>query len=175
MRYVVGIVVGALAATLAGVLFLISGAYNVAATDPHWRVSSWLLQTAMQRSIEVHGGGDRAPAQFSKEQVDRGLRQFAEMCVTCHGAPGKDAGEIGKGLYPTPPDLADSARQWDNPHLFWIIKNGIKMTGMPAFGPTHSDEKIWDIVAFVRQLPDMSASTYAELERSHGIKARGGH
>jgi mono/diheme cytochrome c family protein len=80
------------------------------------------------------------------------------MCVGCHGAPGKDPSEIGNGLRPRPPDLAKAALQLDKGELFWIVKNGIKMAGMPAFGATHRDRTIWNIVGFVQeQLPNLTA------------------
>jgi mono/diheme cytochrome c family protein len=86
------------------------------------------------------------------------------MCVGCHGAPGKDPSEIGKGLRPRPPDLAKAALQLDKGELFWIVKNGIKMAGMPAFGATHRDRTIWNIVGFVQeQLPNLTAEQYQDL------------
>ena len=84
------------------------------------------------------------------------------MCVQCHGAPGKERGEIGKGLTPRPPSLIDAVPLWSSSELFWIVKNGIQMTGMPAFGPTHDDDRIWAIVSFVQQLPRMSPTQYGQ-------------
>jgi mono/diheme cytochrome c family protein len=71
---------------------------------------------------------------------------------------------VGKGLRPRAPDLAQAARNWDSGSLFWIVKNGIKMTGMPAFGPTHDDQTIWNIVAFVSRLPDITPEQYRQFE-----------
>jgi mono/diheme cytochrome c family protein len=85
------------------------------------------------------------------------------MCAACHGAPGKERGEIGKGLNPSPPNLAEVASSWSSAELFWILKNGIKMTGMPAFGPTHSDARLWSIVAFVMQLPKLTPDDYKKM------------
>jgi mono/diheme cytochrome c family protein len=87
------------------------------------------------------------------------------MCVYCHGAPGKEASDIGQGLHPSPPNLAEIAQRWKNSELFWIVKNGINMTGMPAFGPTHADDTIWNIVGFVRQLPHLTAEDYSGIEK----------
>ena len=102
----------------------------------------------------------------TEELAVRGFADFDEMCVTCHGAPGKERSEIGKGLNPPPPDLATAARRWSDAELFWIIKNGVRMTGMPAFGKTHDDERIWALATVVRQLPDMTAERYAERTRT---------
>jgi len=90
------------------------------------------------------------------------------MCVICHGAPGKEQSEISKGLHPSPPDLAEAPRRWNSAQLFWIVKNGIKMTGMPAFGPTHSDNQLWDLVAFVQKLPSLSPDQYNQMQQEDG-------
>jgi hypothetical protein len=94
------------------------------------------------------------------------------MCATCHGAPGLERSEIGKGMNPRPPDLADVAAEWTDRELFWITSNGIKLAGMPGFGLTHSDGEIWGIVAFLRRLENMSAAEYRRLANEAG--ARGG-
>jgi hypothetical protein len=80
------------------------------------------------------------------------------------GAPGKDPTAIGKGLNPEPPYLPYVAARWSSAELFWIAKNGIRMTGMPAFGSTHKDEEIWKVVAFVQRLPKVSEEEYAKME-----------
>jgi mono/diheme cytochrome c family protein len=98
--------------------------------------------------------------------INTGFAHYKEMCVTCHGAPGVQPDETGKGLYPKPPDLAKSIKGWTPAQLFWITKNGIKMTGMPSFGKTHNDEKIWAIVAFIEKLPGMTKDQYSTYVKS---------
>jgi len=71
--------------------------------------------------------------------------------------------EIGEGLNPPPPDLAASVSDLSPQEIFWILKYGIKMTGMPAFGPTHDDEKLWDLTAFVKRLPTMTPDQYRAM------------
>jgi mono/diheme cytochrome c family protein len=79
------------------------------------------------------------------------------MCVSCHGAPGVDASPVGEGLNPPAPDLTLARiQERSDGELFWLVQNGIRMTGMPAFGPTHRDEEIWEIVAFLRHLPELT-------------------
>ena len=87
-----------------------------------------------------------------------------KACVYCHGAPGKDPTDIGKGLNPEPPYLPDVVARWSGGELFWIAKNGIRMTGMPAFGSTHKDEEIWKVVAFIQRLPTVTEEDYAKME-----------
>ena len=151
---------------IGGAGFLFMGGYNVAATAPHARLTQWILHTTMERSVSARANSIHAPVQFTQEQISEGALDFGEMCVECHGAPGKERGEVGKGLNPSPPDLAHAVARWSSAELFWIVKNGIKMTGMPAFGPTHSDDRLWSIVAFVRQLPKLTPKDYEKTQHS---------
>ena len=95
----------------------------------------------MRRSVAMHSSGIAIPKKFTVEQVRAGFNEFHAMCAGCHGAPEKTRGAVGNGLRPQPPDLARAVPKWKNANLFWIVKNGIKMTGMPAFGPTHDTMK----------------------------------
>jgi hypothetical protein len=78
------------------------------------------------------------------------------MCVICHSAPGIEQSEISKGQNPEPPDLGEEVLKSSREELFWIVKNGLKMTGMPAFGLSPSDREIGDIVGFITRLPDIA-------------------
>src|SRR5438067_7484003 len=92
-----------------------------------------------------------------------------------HGAPGKKPGEIGVGLTPRPPDLSKSVTRWNAAQLVWISKHGIKATGMPAFGKTHSDEQLWSLVAFIQQLPSLTPEQYKSLNETTGPVDDHGH
>ncbi|HEX5103630.1 MAG TPA: cytochrome c, partial [Pirellulaceae bacterium] len=92
-----------------------------------------------------------------------GMAHYRAMCLQCHGAPDVKSHAFAKGLNPPPPALAHVAREWSDGELFWITKHGIRMTGMPAFGHNHSDEELWKIVAFLRQLDDLSEEQVAML------------
>jgi mono/diheme cytochrome c family protein len=94
-----------------------------------------------------------------------GFSHYRGMCQECHGGPGVDPEDLAKGLNPAPPSLNDAAKDFTASELFWTTKNGIRMTGMPAWAPTHSDEVIWDIVAFLETLPGMSPADYQALTR----------
>lgn len=144
-------------------VFVYSGFYNVSMTHHDNAAVNWSLEKGMERSVEKHAARITAPALDDPHKVQEGAHHFAEMCAQCHGAPGREAGEIGKGLWPKAPDLAKSVPDWTSAQLFWITKNGIKFSAMPAWGPTHSDEKIWDIVAFMEKLPNMSPEEYQRL------------
>jgi mono/diheme cytochrome c family protein len=101
-----------------------------------------------------------------------GVEHFAAHCAVCHGAPGVPRGDIAHGLYPPPPDLAKTVKLYSDGELFWIVKNGIKMTGMPAWSD-HSDAELWATVAFIKKLPDISEQDYAKLvmaNMAHGTQ-----
>ena len=147
-----------------GLAFVYSGIYDVAATADHVAPVRWLLHTTMERSVAVRLDEVPEPPVFDSSMVSHGFEHYRSMCVTCHGAPGVDRGELGRGMIPSPPLLADEAGEDEPRELFWITKHGIKMAGMPAFGPTHSDEEIWGIVAFLEEMAHMSPSEYAAWE-----------
>ena len=163
------VLLGALAL---GVVY--SGAYDVAATSPDEGLVGWALETAQERSVERRAKAVQVPPLEGPELLATGLVHYHEMCVTCHGAPGVPASEIGAGLNPFPPEMAEEAEELGPAELFWVVKNGIKMTGMPAFGPTHSDEELWAIVAFVETLPEMSGEEYAAAVREAGLAGMAG-
>jgi mono/diheme cytochrome c family protein len=142
-----------------------SGIYNVAASAPENPLSAWFLSTTMHRSVVQHAGQGQAPREFSDDQVRAGFRVYNETCVYCHGGPGKDPVDIGKGLNPEPPFLADTVDHWTSDQLFWIIQNGVRMTGMPSFKATHKEDEIWDLVGFLRQLPKMTPEQYSQMEK----------
>ena len=163
MKFVLGFALGIVTVVVAGLAFIYSGVYNVAATDAHNPAVRWALHTTMHRSINARGENIQVPAAFDEAQVRRGSRKFDEICVTCHGGPGVSSSAIGAGLRPDPPDLSEKVQQWSRAELFWIVKNGIKMTGMPGLGPTHSDEDLWAIVAFLDRLPVLSPEEYEQM------------
>jgi hypothetical protein len=99
--------------------------------------------------------------------INEGFVHYDSMCAMCHGAPGLTDSVLHKGLYPQPPELYEEDEEWSASELFWITKNGIKMTGMPAYGPTHSDEEIWAIVAFLLRLPTLSGQDYEMLKEKN--------
>lgn len=148
---------------LGALAVMYSGAYNVAATAEHTPLVQWVLGTTQARSVKARGDNVPMAPRFDSTLVAGGFEGYRAMCVECHGAPGVDKGVNGQGLNPSPPDLTEEAREMTDGELFWVTKNGIKLTGMPAFGPTHSDEEIWGLVAFMRELETMSPERYERL------------
>lgn len=156
-----------LAIVLGSGLFIWSGIYNFAANDPHWDITTKLIEIARERSIEVRAEDIVVPGYLEdSERIAAGGANFEEMCAACHLAPGGEVTELHEGLYPLPPVFYKSTSSVDDEHNkehFWVIKNGLKMTSMPGWGGSHSDEEIWAMVAFINKLGGMSAAEYEEL------------
>jgi mono/diheme cytochrome c family protein len=148
--------------------FVYFGAFNIAADVPHWPVVYRLLEAARQRSIEVHAEDIPVPKLDDPNMVAEGANHYDAMCAGCHLAPGAQDTEIRRGLYPQPPKLAE-ARGLPPAEAFWAIKHGIKLTAMPAWGNTHDNEAIWNIVAFLQKLPTMTADDYQKLTNASGM------
>lgn len=153
--------VGAILAGLAGVAVVYSGAFNVAADVPHSRPVRAMMDTVRARSIDVRSRGIRVPGLEDPQLVLKGAGQYAAMCTACHLAPGMANSEIRPGLYPRPQNL--SKVRVAPRKAFWIIKHGIKMSAMPAWGGSHDDTTIWSMVAFLQKLPDMTPEQYREI------------
>jgi mono/diheme cytochrome c family protein len=146
-------------AGFAGVLIYI-GAYNIAADAPHWRWVYNTLDTIREQSIAARSRDIRAPADLNDpKRIAAGAGLYQEMCTGCHLGPGLERSEMSQGLYPPAPELARGIKHTPE-QTFWIIKHGVKLTAMPAWGKTHDDQLIWDMVAFIRQLPTMSPDQY---------------
>lgn len=164
MRLLIAIVaVGAIGITAAlGTALL--GLVDVGATTPHWKITRWLLSTTMESAVQRRAAGIRVPDGLSDAgRVRAGAAAYDEMCVSCHAAPGVEGGAIARGLRPEPPVLHEEAHEWSAAELYWIIEHGVRMTGMPAFGPTHGEPELWALVAFLRRLPELSAAEYRAL------------
>jgi hypothetical protein len=156
---------------LAGAVLVYSGAYYVGADQPHWSLTSWLLNAARDRSIRAHASGIAVPAGLDDPaRIVTGVFHYAEHCAVCHGAPGVERGDLAEGLYPRPPSLAEAAHIYTPGELFWIVKHGIRMTGMPAWGD-HSDDELWATVGLIEKLPGMTDHEYAKLVEASRLKS----
>ena len=153
--------------------FIWSGIYNVGADDTHTRPVYALLQTTRQRSIANRASSIEVPDLSEPALIRQGAGNYDSMCTGCHLAPGMEDTELSKGLYPAPPTFAKAAV--GNPaHHFWVIKHGIKATGMPAWGKSMDDQYIWGMVAFLQQLPKLDADKYQALVASSRGHSHGG-
>lgn len=143
-----------------GGAFIYAGAYNVGADAPHSSLVFGTLEQLREHSIAHYARRVSLPADLNDpKRVAAGAGLYNEMCTGCHLGPGLERSELSQGLYPSAPELA----QGDDltpAEQFWVIKHGVKLTAMPAWGKTHDDQLIWDMVAFIRQLPKMNPAQY---------------
>jgi len=165
VRFAAGLISSLLLLGIAGILYVYSGAFDVAASSLHSDFERELFSTVMKHSVTVKAESDDPLPVFTDRMIMDGFEHYDEMCITCHGAPGIERSEIGQGLNPPPPSLSYAVKAWTPAQLFWIIKHGLKMTGMPSFGATHSDQQVWSIVAFVEKLAGMSSEQYQEMRQ----------
>ena len=141
--------------------FVYSGVYNIGADDPHFKPTFTIMQTLRDRSIASRSADIAVPNLDDPQLILKGAGQYAAMCNQCHLVPGKENSEIRAGMYPQPPNL--SKLRVDPKAAFWVIKHGIKMSAMPAWGGSHDDPTIWSMVAFLKKLPDMTPAQYKEM------------
>lgn len=142
------------------------GLYPVGASSQHTKLVEALLGATRDRGVQHAASGLKAP-NLSPADIAEGGSHFKGMCQTCHGGPGVEPAEFAAGMNPRPPDLAEATHDLSVPQIFWIAKNGFKMTGMPGFGKTDSDEELWEVAAFAKSLKTVSAADYAKLPNAH--------
>jgi len=179
MKTVATVLLTAVIGAVVGGGLIYSGAFNAAADQPHSGLVLFLAQTARERSIAVRSRDIRVPDLADAKAIAAGASEYAEMCAGCHLAPGMEDNEMRPGLYPHPPNLADRRQDAKQDPLavnasaarqFWIIKHGIKMSAMPAWGKTHDDATIWSIVAFLQKLPTLTPAQYEEITQESESK-----
>lgn len=161
-----GIAALVVVAAAASMVVVYAGLINVAADEPHSDAMFWLMQTARARSVAIRANDVVVPDDLDDpKRHDSGVAQYAEMCSDCHLAPGMKRTEVSRGLYPRAPVLSRRS-QLSSAETFWVIKHGIKMSGMPAWGTTHNDDLIWNLVAFLKLLPDLTPEQYKGMVES---------
>ncbi len=151
------------------------GWYNVAASARHSRLVNRVLDESMERSVHEHSRSVKIPSGINLRDPALAIEaadDYREMCLLCHGAPGQKAAFWTAGLYPRAPRLADRQElRWSDTDLYWIIKNGVKDTGMSAFGATHDDRELWALAALTRQLPTMNAKQFEAIGHESKLSA----
>jgi mono/diheme cytochrome c family protein len=171
MKILITILFTILAGVVAGLTYVYTGAFDAAADEPHSAPVHWLAETARKRSIAARAKGIEVPNLDDPKLIAEGASEYSEMCAGCHLAPGVADNEMRPGLYPPAPELAKQPRSSgdssaDAARQFWVVKHGIKMSAMPAWGVTHDDATIWSMVAFVRKLNTLSPAQYTELTQN---------
>ncbi len=177
MKHLIAVVIVLAAIAAGGLLFAWSGVYDIAATKPHWSVTLSFIEMLKDRSIETHSRDVQVPELSETKHEASAFPHYHEMCQLCHGAPGIHREEFAKGLYPSPPSMTSGEIQKGlaEEEIYWIVKHGIKMTGMPAFGPTHDEKSMSGLVALVEEMSQMSPEEYQRMIETMKSEGEEGH
>ncbi len=160
VRWSMILIVGA---GLGGFLFAWSGIYNVAASSGHWAIVDLLLRFGMRNSVALRAATIEVPPLGSQDQIALGAAHFNRACVFCHGSPDNRGTRVADAMLPPPPQLSTPTHPWKDEELFWIVRHGIKYTGMPGWLALERADEVWAIVAFLRKLPSLDAAQYRAL------------
>lgn len=164
-----------LAGLLGATAFVLGGVYNIAAVDQHTRPVYNVLELAMRQSVKVRAASTEVPNLTETERIQSGFQGYRAHCLQCHGAPGVAPALFAYGMTPAPANLTDTIHEWTPEQIFWVVKFGIKMSGMPAWQYQLSDNEIWDIVAFVQAFRHLSPAEYAVLSAALPEESPHGH
>jgi len=143
-----------------------SGIVPLAASSGHWKITEWFLHFTMRRTVKVRSLGTTVPPLDDPSLVVRAAGHFDRACRPCHGGPGAPRSEVVRAMTPEPPELSARVPTWQAEELFWIVKHGVKFTGMPGWPAQERDDEVWAMVAFLRELPEMTPERYRTL--AHG-------
>lgn len=162
------VVIGAviLVLVLTGIIF------NTSATQPHSQIFAWGAHRTMINSVARRSRGDAPRLPHSRDVLMAGARQYETHCIACHGGPGVARARWASGMLPTPPYLIDASSRWSHAELYNLVHDGVKMTGMPAWGEVESDRQVAEVVAFLEVMPGMTPEQFDRLrQRLHGETA----
>ena len=182
MRQLLSFILGMVVAVAVPWVALAGGWFNFTATREPGFVEGTVAPWAYDRWIESNAKAQENPIQSQSQAIAAGLEHYRGTCLQCHGAPDVKGEAFALGMSPSPPELSGSeVQELSDSELFWVIKHGVRMTGMPGFGPHHTDTELWQIVTFVRHLPELSSEETEALRgsgrtaESHHSGAGGGH
>jgi mono/diheme cytochrome c family protein len=136
------------------------------ARDNPSAIEAYIAKTARKLSIPASERDAKNPFASTPEVLSEARAHFANHCATCHGNDGSGKTQIGQNLYPKTPDMRQSETQnLTDGQLYYIIDNGIRLTGMPAWGGPTQDDDSWKLVAFIRHLPQLTPQELKEMEQ----------
>ena len=163
MKVLVTLAAAGVLGVAAAAAFVWSGLYDISATDQHLAPTYRLLDIAMRRSVGQRAEEIEVPDLSDPAKLQAGAFLYRQHCLQCHGAPGVAPVPFALGMTPVPVPLVHTARTWTPAQMFWVVKEGIKMTGMPAWKYRLSDAHIWSIVAFLPAMAQLTPEQYAKL------------
>lgn len=150
-----------LAAAIVGA-YLMLGGYNAAANSQHSKALAWAVHKTMTNSVRRRAAAMPQPS-FSEAALVDGMREYQEHCVACHGGPGVDRARWASAMLPTPPFLVGASQRWSRGELYTIVHDGVKMTGMPAWGEIVPGKRIEDVVTLLQAMPKLTPDQFARL------------
>jgi len=162
VRLLIGLLAAAIVVIAGAAAFVYSGIYDIAATEQHTAPVFWVLKTTMRRAIQHHARDVNVPRLADPTLISKGRTLFVAHCSRCHGAPGVAPEPFALGLRPTPANLANTGIEWPPAQLYWAIKHGMKLTGMPAWEYRLADDDLWAIVAYIQRMPYESPREFHE-------------
>ena len=162
--FLAGFICGLIFILLVGFILVAIGAFDFSASNKPGVIENKLTPWAFERSMARRAPKQNNPFVNDSTALSVGMAHYKENCLVCHGVPGSEPSELSMGLNPSAPPLDDKGiQQLSDGQMFWIIQNGVRWSGMPAFGMTHKDEEIWKIVSFVRHLPQLTPEEKGKL------------
>jgi cytochrome c553 len=157
---------------IGAVLFAWSGIYNVSASREHFGIMSAFLELALRSSVRTHSLRLEAPMLEDENLIVLGAGHFESGCAPCHGSPLRPRLPPYENMLPAPPELRDSAKDWSEAQLFWIVRNGFKYTGMPSWPAYERGDEVWAVVAFLKRYATLRPEDYSALIQPAGIDGR---
>ena len=168
MKFLLGALFTVFVAIVGVFAVVTSGVVNVGADQEHSPMMFSFLETARNRSIE-NASKDIVVPDLEKVDISSGGADYKDMCAGCHLSPGVAQTDFSESLYPKPPNFtkADIVKRYQTEdgakQGFWAIKHGIMASGMPTWGASHDDARMWAMVAFIRSLPELDEAQYTML------------
>lgn len=168
--FVIGFIIGVILLMLVPFVIFATGAMSFSAAAEPSALEEELAEWALMNSVRRRAPEEPNPLQGQAAALAEGLDHYKEYCVMCHGAPGVGRAEFAEAFFPPAPlfdehEAEEVNEEFTDGELFWIVDNGIRLTGMPAFGETHDDEEIWELVLVVQNLNSLTPAQTAELRR----------
>ncbi|RVV96784.1 c-type cytochrome [Mesobaculum littorinae] len=147
------------------------GLYNVSARVGHLPGVSWVLHTTFRNAVSLRAPKHADVPPLSPEMAELGARHFDAACAVCHAPPGRIRTATMRAMLPEPPRIADAVAGWTPAELAWIVREGVKMSGMPHW-PSVRDDEVWPVVAFLMRVGEMTGEDYAALTAPPRMPAR---
>lgn len=172
-KFIAGIIFSLLAFLVGAYTFVSLGCMPANADSKPPALEKWMAHTSLRASIRREAPQGPVPVALTDANLKAGVKLYGANCAICHGASDGEASNIAKGLYQHAPQLAKDGVE-DDPEgvIYWKVKHGIRLTGMPAFSPTLSEEQIWQIVLFLKHMDSLPSGAQKAWKAMPSAKTR---